>query len=108
MPSALELLVTAIAVVGVSARLTRLIGADTITAPMRAAFTRWTKSTKLSDFLVCPWCTGFWVSVLVTYAAWLVNGWPFAHHHFAALAISLALSSSYAVGLLAEFEDEGA
>lgn len=104
MPFFLELLVTAIAVLGVSARLTRLIGADTITAPVRAKITMWTKSTKLTDFLVCPWCCGFWISVLVTYLAWLVNGWPFSDAQFAAGAVAMAFGTSYMVGLLADLE----
>lgn len=104
MPFFLQLLVTAVAVLGVSARITRLIGADKITAPLRAKLTVWTKSTKASDFLVCPWCTGFWVSAAATYLAWLINGWPFADAQHAALAISMVFSTSYAIGLLAEFE----
>jgi hypothetical protein len=102
----LELLVTPLAILGISARLTRLIGADKITAPVRAKLTVWTKSTSLSDFLVCPWCTGFWVSILITYGAWLVHGWPFADIHYFAAAVAIALSSSYVIGLLANLEDD--
>lgn len=107
MPLFFQLLLTAVIVVGASARLTRLVGADTITAPFRAKLTAWTKSTKPAAFLVCPWCSGFWISLLVTYIAWLVNGFPFADAQYGLGAIGLALGTSYLVGLFAEFEDEG-
>lgn len=108
MPLLFQLMVTAVVVVGASARITRLVGADTITEPLRSKLTSWTKSTKPAAFLVCPWCSGFWISVVVTWIAWLVNGFPFADPQYGFGAVGLALGTSYLVGLLAEFEDEGA
>lgn len=100
----LELLITVVLVVGASARLTRLITADTIAGPLRAKLITWTKSTKVGEFITCPWCIGFWISVAVTYAAWEVNGWPLTGQSLAA-GIGLALSTSYAVGILAGYDD---
>jgi hypothetical protein len=107
MPLFFQLLLTAVVVFGASARITRILGADKITAPMRAKLTVWTKSTRAADFLVCPWCCGFWVSLLVTYLAWLINGFPFADPQFAFGGIGLAFGVSYFVGLLADLEDDG-
>lgn len=46
----------------------------------------------LAEWLVCPWCSGLWVSVAV-YGAWLL--WP---HGSLYVAVPLAISA--AVGLL--------
>lgn len=105
MPLFFELLIAAVLTVGASARLTRLIGADTITAPLRAKLTTWSKSTKPAEFLACPWCSGFWTSAGVVYAVWLVQGWPFSEPSWGLGAAALTLGSSYLVGLMAEFEE---
>lgn len=41
-------------------RVYRLVGLDTITQPLRD---RWEPDGKLGDFVTCPWCAGFWISV---------------------------------------------
>ncbi|QBP31122.1 hypothetical protein SEA_ARGIE_5 [Mycobacterium phage Argie] len=92
------LLVLAIYVL-VAARITRLVNYDQILDPIRlriaaraadafaaagssigevqarnlARYNRW---TKLSDFLVCPWCIGFWVCAALAPVAVAVIGWP--------------------------------
>ncbi|MGW0681806.1 hypothetical protein ACWD2L_00390 [Streptomyces sp. NPDC002754] len=106
MPLFLQLLLTAVIVFGASARITRILGADKITAPLRAKLTVWTKSTRAADFLVCPWCCGFWVSLAVTYIAWLVNSFPILDAQFGLGAVGLAFGTSYFVGLLADLEED--
>jgi hypothetical protein len=84
-PSPFELVLLALAAM----RLTRLIGWDSITDPIRSRITghhhgghkagkrpgaRWDKPQWML-FLTCPWCLGFWVSGVV-WGAWLV--WPTA------------------------------
>lgn len=56
------------------------------------------RETYWADFLVCPWCAGFWI-VLTWWAAWLI--WPHGVLVFAGL---WALSA--AVGLAASVLDK--
>lgn len=58
--------------------------------------------TKWGDFLVCPWCAGFWISGLV-YAAWMLTLGDLPDgdaEWFAQLGIWFALSAG--VGVLGE------
>lgn len=56
---------------GVTARLTRLITADTITGPLRARVMRrggpdgWAYL-----WITCPWCVGLWLAFVVTLTVW--------------------------------------
>ena len=93
-----------ILLVGAAFRLTRLIGWDTVTDPLRR------KLTGLGDwvggdlppaykrswdaFLHCPYCLGWWVS-LALWGAW--QAWP---HGTLVAATPLALSA--AVGIVAK------
>lgn len=68
-------------------RITRLVGWDTLTAGLRERATGWTddghrldvthpsraRGQAIRAFVSCPWCLGFWISVLV-WLAWLE--WP--------------------------------
>ena len=57
-------------------------------------------STKWGDFIVCPWCAGFWISGLV-YAGWLLTLGNIPGNisgSFVGLGVWFALSG--AVGLL--------
>jgi len=69
-------------------RFTRLIGWDSITDPIRSRLTGHHHGSHRNEgrrvgsrydrpewmlFLTCPWCLGFWISVVV-WLAWL--GWP--------------------------------
>lgn len=54
--------------------------------------------TKWADFLLCPWCAGFWVAL----AGWLV--WLAAPS--AALVVATPLAVSTVVGLIRENLDE--
>ena len=73
-------------------RVWRLLGEDTILARPRAAFKR-RAGDYWDAFLLCPWCAGFWVSVLW----WL--GWVWSHHWSLVAATPFAISA--VVGLIA-------
>lgn len=57
-------------------RLWKLIGDDRILDRPREWVLRHTddrrEDTKWGDFIVCPWCAGFWISGLV-YLAWMLT-----------------------------------
>ena len=58
--------------------------------------------TKWGDFIVCPWCAGFWVSGAV-YAGWLVTlGDPALSVTAGTVALGVWFALSGAVGLIAE------
>ena len=70
----------------VAARLTRLVNYDTVLDPVRlwlarrisaarreGGVSRWTLA---ADFMSCPWCVGFWMSVFLAPAVILILGWP--------------------------------
>jgi hypothetical protein len=73
-PSPLELLVLSLG----AFRVYRLLGQDEILSPLRDRITgakvlreQWEfERPKIATFLTCPWCCGFWVSLLV-YGTWL-------------------------------------
>lgn len=78
-------------------RVTRLVTADDITAPLRDAVERRAhrvNSDRAAEFIVCPWCVGMWVAAGVTIARrraprqW---GW-----------LARVLATSAVTGLLAE------
>ena len=73
-------------------RIWRLLGEDTILARPRAVFKRRT-GDYWDAFILCPWCAGFWISVLW----WL--GWVGSHHWALVAAVPFALSA--AVGIIA-------
>lgn len=98
-------------------RLVRLIGWDTITQPARAWLTGYSDDgaptlsqddysedgipkahgklrVYVSTLLRCPWCQGFWLSLLL-WGAWLV--WP---HAVVVVMVPLALSAAF--GLIAK------
>jgi hypothetical protein len=54
--------------------------------------------TGLAEFLVCPWCIGFWVG-FAWWFAWL-------HDHRAALVAATPFAISTVVGLLAQLDRE--
>jgi hypothetical protein len=67
--------------VGLSARVTRLVTVDTIMAPVRERAiyeaarrsASWDGGFWVASLLGCPHCVGFWLSLLVL-ASWLVWG----------------------------------
>lgn len=86
-----EYLTVGILCVLASARLTRLLVHDSITAVIRTRIAHWANTRKhgdhysyvqstrdphwLAELITCPWCTGFWVTTVVAGSAAL---W---HHH---------------------------
>jgi hypothetical protein len=70
------LAVLALLVIGATARLARLVTADSITDPFRAWVNRKAKKklgrkvwTWFDDLINCPWCVGLWLSMAVGYVA---------------------------------------
>lgn len=112
-------LITLILAVGAAARITRLVVADTITAPLRDwALPRIARSRKDRDhiaqtgqaqpprglraalitLLTCHWCTGMWVAAAIAPVAWI-----YGHTTWFALPAAV-LTIAYAVGFLGDNE----
>lgn len=90
-------------------RIYRLIAMDTLLDIPRAwlvGLSGWKEGTppppgyrqRLAEFLVCPWCLGFWVA-LGWWGAWQL--WP---HAILIASVPLALSTG--VGLIAQLDKE--
>ncbi len=62
-----------------------LLAQDTILDRPRARFVRWLP--KGEEFITCPWCAGFWISIL-WWLAWVA--WP---HWTLVIAVPLAISA---------------
>jgi hypothetical protein len=99
-PHRMVRLVTALILVLGAYRLWMLIAKDTITQAWRTrllgyddngARNRWPKPRRrLAEFVHCPWCAGFWISLAVAAAYW---EWPHATRlALAPFAISAALA----------------
>lgn len=58
---------------GATARLVRLVQADTILDRPRARLQRTLEGRKISELLWCPWCLSIWVGGLVA-ASWVAWG----------------------------------
>jgi len=83
---------------GAAARITRLINADILLGRLRAAVIRRFGPESLpAEFIGCPWCVGFWVSLAVTALAFC----PVISHHKAYIVIATALTGSWLIGLIA-------
>lgn len=78
-------------------RLARLVTADFITEPIRAAAAR--RGEKLGYLFECPWCLSIWLAPIVVAPA---VAWPGNRVIFAAVLI---LAASGAAGLMATIED---
>lgn len=104
---------TVLLAVGATARITRLIGRDSITFFFRdwigahadsvthsgaktakAKFFTW-----LDDLIACPWCLSFWISVPVAVLAWLYGDTAWF------LVPALALTASHLTGMAAQKEE---
>ncbi|MGW5819180.1 DUF1360 domain-containing protein [Streptomyces noursei] len=102
--------IIAITALGATARLTRLLGRDTITYFLRDWLAR--KSTPqndddtppalygwLNDLIVCPWCLSIWIAAVVAPAALLYGD------HLAYLWPAGLLTLSWLTGLAARHLD---
>lgn len=64
-----------------TARITRLITLDTITAPLRHTITRHTGTTSKITYLAhCPWCMSIWIATLLTPTCWYLTDLPTQLH----------------------------
>lgn len=110
---------TVLLAVGATARITRLIGRDSITFFFRdwlAAHSEDARDARdpdkpgevslkeraftfTEDLVACPWCLSVWVSAPVAAAAWMWGDTAWF------LAPALALSASYASGVTSTKED---
>ncbi|MDQ8706206.1 DUF1360 domain-containing protein [Streptomyces sp. LHD-70] len=106
------------------ARATRLITTDSLTRPLRdklgeralAAYRRDEQATDTSErepsvpprapgerglyaLVTCPWCIGFWLSMLAYVLIYAIGTWPSTLPEWA-LAIVLVASTSWLVGAL--------
>ncbi len=60
---------TGVIMYGATARLTRLVTEDTITAPIRTAIMgKWGPRSKAYAWIGCPWCVGLWIAYAVALA----------------------------------------
>lgn len=61
---------------GATARLTRLVTEDTITAPLRARMMHVARRDRRGPdawaylWISCPWCVGLWLAFAITAAVW--------------------------------------
>lgn len=83
---------------GASLRLTRLVTGDLITEPIRRWIdNRYGEESKAADFVRCPWCIGFWISLGVTALAFC----PKVGHHPLFLLAATGLTVSWLVAIAA-------
>jgi hypothetical protein len=85
--------------IGAVIRLTRLVTADYLTAPIRDRLTRrWGDESKRAYLISCDWCSSMWVAPPVATAAIL---WP---DNRAVIVALVALTASLAAGLVAKLD----
>ena len=66
--------VLAITILGFGcARVTRIVTADTVTAPLRARIVRRYGTGWQTQLVHCPWCVGWWVAATMTILAGIVG-----------------------------------
>lgn len=100
-------LVAFVVLVLATARLTRLICHDDITAPLRLAIDKTLGPTSwLSQLIWCPWCVGVWISLgtsSMAMQAWY--SWGEISPKFAVLAwLLLVPANAYAASLIVDLE----
>lgn len=79
-------------------RVTRLLIEDAILEPLRERTTfKLDPQSKLRELLECPWCLGFWLSIV---AVVLFHFWPVV-----VIWLALPFAISTVVGFLAEHSD---
>lgn len=84
---------------GAAGRLTRLINHDVIGAPLRLLVMRvFGAGSTADEFIRCPWCVSFWVSLAAAWAAFT----PAIASSKAFLIVAAALTMSWLVSLVAK------
>lgn len=78
--------VTALSVITVGVRLTRLVTADRLFAPLRGRL----EPTRLGYLIACPWCLSIWFGAAVTALAEVV---PSSTVRFAGMVALISLAS---------------
>lgn len=83
-------------------RLTRLVTADTVLDPLRLRLARrYGPESRVLEFLGCPWCVGFWLSLAAAPVVIAAVGWSWW------LVVPLGLACSQVVGMLSPlYSDE--
>lgn len=82
-------------------RLTRLVNADTILDPVRIRLARlFGPESTLLEFLGCPWCVGFWISLAAAVVPVLVLHFPWWW------TLPLGLACSQIVGMLSPWSSD--
>ena len=84
-----------------SMRLTRLVNADTILDPVRVRLARrFGPESTILEFLGCPWCVGFWISLAGAFVVSVPLQWPWH------ASIMLGLACSHLVGVFSRFASD--
>lgn len=86
-------------VIGVTARLVRLVQTDTIFDRPRARLQKAMGKRKIAELLWCPWCLSIWVGAAAAGSWWAWGERPWW------VAAGAALTASHATGLLNLWED---
>ncbi len=92
-----------------TARVTRLISADKISEPIRAAVVRrWGPSSWLGYLLHCRWCVSMYVApVFAAAVLWLLPNWRLGWWaETLTVGALLSLTYSHGTALLAGLEDD--
>lgn len=92
------ILITTLLIALAAWRVWRLIAVDTITEPLRY---RLAYDGHLANFISCPWCLGFWITVAATGLYWWLgnSGWSIVE------AVLVAFAASALVGIINEADD---
>jgi len=82
-------------------RLTRLVNADTILDPVRIRLARrFGPTSGVLEFVGCPWCVGFWISLAGAAVPVLLLEWPWWS------MLPLGLAASQLIGMLAPLSSD--
>jgi len=96
----------AVLVVGVVARLTRLVVLDALTETFMVKtinrLGRWPRFQEwFTDLVTCSWCTSMWIAPPVAAA-----GWYWGHSPWFVIP-AVALTASHAISVVAQWADPG-
>jgi len=92
---------SALLALGASVRLTRLVTVDKVAFPLR----RWAAAKGppgLGAWLSCPWCVGFWITLVCVAVQWFAV--PLAGVPWWYAIPAEALTFAYVVGMIADLE----